>query len=257
MILFDSEDEGEDDEKCPRIRLFAEEKASFCKPWRFSLICKVSERKVGFTYLANRLYKFWQKARTMESIDLTNDFYLARFSCKEDFLAALKGGPWMLAEHLVLVARWHPHHDLYNVNVSTITAWVHIPSLPIEYSNNKALLKLGNMVDRALFVDKTTLSARKYARVCVKLDLRKVLLAKHHLKNCIFKIEYEGPHNICFSCGLFGHNKEQCHTNVGEGGQSKDSGEGEEIKHEEQKLTTPEVYEEYWPWMLARMKGLR
>lgn len=81
-------------------------------------------RKVGFNFLADKLYKFWQKADTMELIDHLNDVYLARFSSKEDFSAALKGGPLMVANHLVSVTKWHPHFDPFDVQSSKITAWV-------------------------------------------------------------------------------------------------------------------------------------
>lgn len=47
----------------------------------------------------------------MELIDLANDFYLARFSAKDDFVATIQGGPWMVADHLVSVARWQPSFD--------------------------------------------------------------------------------------------------------------------------------------------------
>lgn len=87
-----------------------------------------------------------------------------------------------------------PHFDPYGDNVSTITAWIRFPGLPIEYYNNQALMKLGALVGKALFVDNTTLNASrgKYARVCVELDLRQSLLAKYRLKNRVYRIEYEG-----------------------------------------------------------------
>lgn len=219
IALSDSEDEGEDDERCPRVRFSAAKKASFWKPRKFSIIVKVLRRRVCFKFLATKLYKVWQKAGTMELIDLCNDIYLARLSNKEDYIAALQGGPWMIIDHLVPVAKWLPHFDPFDVQVSKITAWVRFPGLPIEYYNFQALMKLGALAGKSLYVDKTTLSASrgKYARVCAEIDLSKTLLAKYQLKNRIYRIEYEGLHNICFNCGTFGHNREQCPSNEGEG----------------------------------------
>lgn len=101
----DSEDEGEDDLKCPRIRFSAAEKASFWKPWSFSIICRVLGKRVGFNFLASKLYKFWQKDGIIEIIDLANDFYLVQFSNKGDYLAALRIGPWMVADHLISITK--------------------------------------------------------------------------------------------------------------------------------------------------------
>lgn len=73
-------------------------------------------------------------------------------------------------------------------------------------------MKLVNLVGRALYVDSTTITARrgKYARACVEIDLSKPLLAKFQLKHRTYRIEYEGLYNICFDYGIYGHNKDAC-----------------------------------------------
>lgn len=159
IAVSNSEDEGEDDDKCPRIRFSWRKKESFWKPWNSSIIYKVLGKRVGFIFLAARLYKFLQKKGSMEMIDMTNDFYLVKFIAKEDYTAALQGGPWMVADHLVSVSKWQPHFDPYEDNVSNITAWIRFPVVPIEYYNPQALMKLGPLVSKALFVDRTTIQA--------------------------------------------------------------------------------------------------
>lgn len=180
VAISGSEDEGEEDERCPRVRFTPSEKNALWKPWKHSIICRVLGRRVGFNFLSSKLYKFWQKRGTMELIDLSNDFYLTKFSAKEDFLDVLKGGPWMVADHLVSLAKWHPNFDPFDVQMTKITAWVRFTGIPIEYFNGAALMKLGNLVGRALYVDNTTLNATrgKYARACVELDLSKPLLGE-------------------------------------------------------------------------------
>lgn len=72
VAMLDSEDEGEDGELCPRVRLSAAEKVLFWKPWKSSIIVKVLGKRVGFSFLAAKLYEFWQKAWTVELIDLVD-----------------------------------------------------------------------------------------------------------------------------------------------------------------------------------------
>lgn len=87
--------------------------------------------------------------------------------------------------------------------------------------------------------------------MCVEIDLRKPLLAKYKLKNKIFRIEYEGLHIICFSCGIYGHNKDSC-----PGGEPIDGREEghEQIRDKRKDVNLEhraEVLEEYGAWMMV------
>ncbi|XVF44396.1 hypothetical protein PTKIN_Ptkin02bG0116500 [Pterospermum kingtungense] len=42
------------------------------------------------------------------------------------------------------------------------------------------------------------------------VDLSKALLSKFRLRRIIHRIEYEALHMICFQCGKYGHQKEDC-----------------------------------------------
>lgn len=50
----------------------------------------------------------------------------------------------------------------------------------------------------------------KFARVCVEVDLRKILVSKFKLNGRIYNVEYEGLHLVCFGCGCYGHKKDEC-----------------------------------------------
>jgi hypothetical protein len=84
---------------------------------------------------------------------------------------------------------------------------VRIPDLPIEYYDTKVLHFIGNRIGKTVKVGKNTLFQErgKYARICVEVELNKPLLAMFELKDRIYKIEYEGLHMLCFTCGRFGH----------------------------------------------------
>ncbi|KAF7811991.1 ribonuclease H [Senna tora] len=57
----------------------------------------------------------------------------------------------------------------------------------------------------------TTLQARgKCARMCIEVDLTKLLLSKYSIHGKIRKTEFEGLHLICFECGVYGHDLEHC-----------------------------------------------
>ncbi|CAN1145368.1 hypothetical protein LINPERHAP2_LOCUS14644 [Linum perenne] len=57
----------------------------------------------------------------------------------------------------------------------------------------------------------TTQGARgRFARVCVEIDIMKLLLGNYMIEDKVLKIEYESLENLCFDCGTYGHKKEAC-----------------------------------------------
>ncbi|KAI4324078.1 hypothetical protein L6164_023642 [Bauhinia variegata] len=73
---------------------------------------------------------------------------------------------------------------------------------------HKLLLKvLGNCIGQVLKVEhKTIAKARgQFARFCVKVDLTKPLVSQLDIDGRMIDIEYKGLHEICFSCGTYGH----------------------------------------------------
>lgn len=53
-------------------------------------------------------------------------------------------------------------------------------------------------------------AAWNYARIAVQVDLTKPRLSKFQLQKSIQKVEYEGIHLVCFSCGCYGHKMDSC-----------------------------------------------
>ncbi|CAN1139382.1 hypothetical protein LINPERPRIM_LOCUS24089 [Linum perenne] len=121
--------------------------------------------------MRRRLEYLWAKSGPIQVSDLSNNFYLVRFSCKEDYSSAAFKGPWKVA-------------------VSRIGNCI------------------GRTVRLDLATAEGTRG--RYERVCVEVDLTKPLLDKYMIEDRIFKVEYEILENVCFDCGLYGHRKENC-----------------------------------------------
>ncbi|XVF80636.1 hypothetical protein PTKIN_Ptkin15bG0090000 [Pterospermum kingtungense] len=65
-------------------------------------------------------------------------------------------------------------------------------------------------------VDQATslVSRGKFARLCVEDDITKPLLSKLKLKRRVRRIEYEGIHQVCFHCGIYGHHINSCSRKI-------------------------------------------
>lgn len=82
----------------------------------------------------------------------------------------------------------------------------------MEYFNSKTLKRVGNFIGTILKVDINTAQQhrRKFARICVEVDLSKPLVSGYSLDGDNFRMEYEGIHMVYFGCGVYGHTKENC-----------------------------------------------
>ncbi|CAN1778667.1 hypothetical protein LINPERHAP1_LOCUS14459 [Linum perenne] len=157
--------------RCPQIPFSEEEIKSFYQPWSKALVIKVLEKSFSFGAIKRRLEYLWSKNETIQVSDVSNAFFLVRFSDQDDYKRAAFNGPWKMA-----VSR------IGNCIGKTV------------------------QIDLA-----TTEGARaRYARVCVEVDISKPLLGKYMIEDRTFYIEYESLDNICFSCGFYGHKADAC-----------------------------------------------
>ncbi|XP_057745645.1 uncharacterized protein LOC130963559 [Arachis stenosperma] len=154
----------------------------------------------------------WAKQSTINVTDLEENFFLIRFHAQEDYAYALFEGPWMIADHYLLVQRWRPLFFPHEMGIQKVVVWVRIPNLPAELYNRFFLGKLGNSLGTMLKIDgHTSIHSRgKFAQIFVEVDLRQQLVPSFSALGKDFRLEYKGLHLICFNCGRYGHRKDDC-----------------------------------------------
>ncbi|CAN1131201.1 hypothetical protein LINPERHAP2_LOCUS6267 [Linum perenne] len=119
--------------RCPRIRFSDDEIKDFYRPWSKALIVKVLECTFPYHALKRRLEVLWAKAGTIQVSDITNGFFLARFSSAEDYNRAAFEGPWKMFDYYITVAKWSPEFN-EEEPIKKIMTWVRLPNLPIHFS---------------------------------------------------------------------------------------------------------------------------
>ena len=102
-------------------------------------------------------------------MDLRNEFFLTRFSLKEDLEVVLRRGPWFIGEHYLSIWPWGLFFKPEVANISSIAVWVRLHALPIELYEAKVLKQVGEAIRKVLKIDThTAMEAQgKYARLCV------------------------------------------------------------------------------------------
>ena len=75
----------------------------------------------------------------MEIIDLTNDFYLVKFSAITNYEFALTSGPWLLYDHYFTVSLWDLDFDTNDTKIEKVAMWVKLPRIFMEYFDENFL----------------------------------------------------------------------------------------------------------------------
>jgi len=104
-----------------------------------------------------------------EVIDLGKEFFLTRFSCKEDHDMVLKKGPWFIGEQFLSIRPWEPNFKPSTTNVSSNAVWISLNELPIEYYEVEVLKQIENSIGKVLRIDTHTVAEARgrFARLCV------------------------------------------------------------------------------------------
>ncbi|XP_031111866.1 uncharacterized protein LOC116015840 [Ipomoea triloba] len=264
-------EEDKMDPNWPRIPVTKEEKERLRRPWRRSLILRVLGRKVSYSYLLHRLQKLWISEASFDLIALDQDYFVAKFESQRDYEFAKFEGPWIILGHYLTVQEWEPNFHPYKNKLSKLLVWARFPAIPIEYFEERFLLKIGKQIGCPVKVDTTTslVSIGKFARVCIEVDLSKPLLSKFTLEDEVLPIEYEGINMVCFTCGIYGYKQGQCGNNRSEEslnednanldlGQNRDhQASSEQEKNRQMNVPTRKFKGNFGAWMLVARKEKR
>ncbi|OMO90964.1 reverse transcriptase [Corchorus capsularis] len=261
-IMFDDSVSDEEDgaPSDSHVKFTPDEKRLLRKPWRKSLIVKLLGKVLGFKALSAKIKTLWQIKGKYKIIDLGNDYFLFKFQHKSDYTHALDGGPWIIGGHYLTVRQWKHNFQPDSDKINSIIAWIRLPQLPLEYYPNMAVRRIASTVGRVIRLDKTTETVDRggFARVCVDLDLTAPLKSFVHIGDLIQRVEYEGLHLICFSCGQFGHRKDACSmsptmSSTSVDGSEPSGGNSASSQNPDVSSSTPG----FGPWMIVQRKVRR
>jgi hypothetical protein len=130
-------------------------------------------------------------------------FFMTIFNLTEDRERVFQNGPYFFNSTGLYVRIWKENFSPEKEDFMTAPVWIHLYSLPQEYWHPEILEGIGNTLGSFVRIADTTLQGRytSYARICVYLDVSKVLPASISLRfrdiEWIQTIDYE---HIPFRC---------------------------------------------------------
>ncbi|KAK7848414.1 hypothetical protein CFP56_005038 [Quercus suber] len=197
---FESNNEEEQShEGSTRVCFSKEEKICMRSPWQKVLIIKTFGRRMGFSFLVEKIQSMWKPSGGMDCIDLGFDYYLVKFELVNDVDYILKGGPWFIGQQFLAIRQWEPEFKASSTTLSSVAVWIRLPKLPIEFYETNALLKIGRAIGPVLWIDSHTANGERgrFVRMCIPVNLNKPLIKTVYLGKLAQCVQYEGINALC------------------------------------------------------------
>lgn len=183
-------------------------------PWRLSLMGKCMGITIRANFMEARVRAMWRVKGSLEVIDLGKNVFLFRFTQVDDYERALFGGPWFILDHYLMISTWRPNFRPSINQFDTMSVWIRIEELPVEYYDKEALFAIARVVGKPIRVDYANdrVARAQFARICVDIDLFKPLVTRVWVGGSWQNITYENIVTLCFKCGKIGHDKQNCRS---------------------------------------------
>jgi hypothetical protein len=183
-----------------------------CHPWKEALVIKVLGKNIGYQVLKERLQRMWKLQGGFDMMDVDQGFYMVKCNLLADREKIMSEGPWMIFDHYLAVAQWSPAFASPTAQVEKTLVWIRFPGLNLLFYDESFLLALASTIGTPIKVDTNTLNVERgrFARICVEIDLTKPVVGKVWINGHWYKVQYEGLHIICATCGCYGHVTRNC-----------------------------------------------
>jgi len=255
--------DDEDDELCEgmvSLKFSKDEKTRIHASWGKAIIVKIFGHSLGYSFLVERLRSMWKPVGKVDCVNVGHDFFLIKFELQSDLDEVIKGGPWFVGQQFISIRQWELEFKASLALCLTITVWVRLPELPIEFYEPPMLKKIGKTIGPVLRIDSYTLNGEKgrFVRICVQIDVNKPLVRSIKIRRMIQPVQYEGLNSLCFAYGRLGHRKDHCPTVIkklespmeNSGSQTSDS----PTRREEQVDGGNNEHSVYREWMMVKRK---
>ncbi|KAL4366348.1 hypothetical protein GQ457_05G002760 [Hibiscus cannabinus] len=182
------------------------------KSMDLTLVVKVLGRRIGYNTFQNRIYGIWKPFHPIKLIDIENDFFLVKFSDRDDYMKVLTDGPWTIFGHYLTVEQWSTDFQPTQASPSRLMAWIRLPGLPLTLYKRSFIEAIGNQIGSMIKIDSQTDNGcrGRFARLAVSLNLHRPLVSKLIINGRTQVVEYESLPAVCFNCGVYGHLKDIC-----------------------------------------------
>lgn len=184
-----------------------------------TLVGKVqTNRSLNRGAIKHILSKAWGDPEGLSISDVGMNLFMFIFKKKEEAHEVIRKGPWYVMGKLISMQRWTHHAVMKEIDFSKVGFWVQVHGLPVEYMKvqnaEKILNQMGKLEEiENMFVEEQLV--RYFVRARLRIDVSQPLstgcwIPRRNLPKVWVSIKYEKLQDLCFNCGVIGHEQMGC-----------------------------------------------
>ncbi|KAJ1399474.1 Zinc knuckle CX2CX4HX4C [Sesbania bispinosa] len=204
LIIYDDEDINEAIHVCSR-----------------SLVGKIiTEKPIHTNSLQNALSWIWCNPKGLKIEEVRDKTFQIFFEEECDADRVLKGSPWVFRNSWLILQKWERGKEIADLSFTHVPIKIQLWGLPPHCKILKMGMKIGaclGEVMQAEFFE--TREKGSFIKILVQVDITKPL------KSCVnvgsrkdginwIDFHYERLPQVCYSCGIVGHDEEFCSKKI-------------------------------------------
>lgn len=189
------------------------------KEWEMCLVGHAIGKRPFYGALLAAVQRQWKLKGGLELLSFEGDFFLFKFSCKEDYNTVWNSGHCFLNGRPFIFKKWSKDFRPVKEEFSEIPIWVKFPNFPLCCWNELGISKVASKIGVPLAVDSLTAAKSRisFARVCVQVSPSSSFpdFITLDLDGMEFQqpVIYDWKPVVCKTCNTFSHNFTHCPLN--------------------------------------------
>ncbi|KAL6549871.1 hypothetical protein OROMI_020359 [Orobanche minor] len=85
-----------------------------------------------------------------------DSYFIVKFKSKAECDAVLRGGPYTLKNHPVVLKPWAVDFDFSKEDLNVVVVWIKLPKLPVVFQGKRSLGRIANLIGTPVRMDGCT-----------------------------------------------------------------------------------------------------
>lgn len=178
----------------------------------------ITDRLLNKGAVKNMLLKAWGNPDSVQVVDVGQNLFLFTFNTKGESVDILSKSPWFVMNKLINLQEWNPHVAMSEIDFSKVPFSIQIQGLPLEFLSVKYVEKIFQQLGVVMEIEDPLFNGklvRSFIRARVEIDTKCPLstgcwVPRRNLPKVWVSIKYERLQDLCFKCGIIGHEQKIC-----------------------------------------------
>lgn len=178
----------------------------------------ITDKVLNKGAIRNILIKAWGYPTGLQVSDAGFNKFIFTFNTREAAQEVMCKTPWYVMNKLVSLQWWKPEVAITEINFDKVQFWIQLQGLPLEFISMKNAGKILVQIGEIIEIEDPKVDGkliRPFIRARIEIDIQKPLstgcwIPRKNLANLWVYIKYERLQDLCYCCGVIGHEQKGC-----------------------------------------------